>query len=115
MGDLSENFEYHAARARQEFLSSRAATLQQEMARARPLELAKVDASAVRVGTRLKLLSKGETKLATILGPWDSNPEAAVYSYQSEFAQKLIGKRAGESIEIDGRAWEIADIRPWKD
>ncbi len=115
MGDLSENFEYHAARARQEFLSSRAAALQQEMARARPLELAKVDASAVRVGTRLKLLSNGETKLATILGPWDSNPEAAVYSYQSEFAQKLIGKRPGESVEIDGRAWEIADIRPWKD
>ena len=115
MGDLSENFEYHAARARQEFLSARAATLQQEMARARPLDPARVDATAVRVGTRVRLSSGGEMKLATILGPWDSNPESAVYSYQSEFAEKLIGKKPGESVEIDGRPWNVEEIRPWKD
>ena len=115
MGDRSENFEYHAARARQEFLSARAAALQQELSRARPLDAAKVDASEVRVGTRAKLVSGGETRPATILGPWDSNPEAAVYSYQSEFAQKLLGKKVGESVEIDGQDWKVAEIRPWKD
>jgi transcription elongation GreA/GreB family factor len=115
MGDLSENFEYHAARARQEFLSARAATLQQELSRARPLDPAKVDVSEVRVGARVKLVSGNEAKLATILGPWDSNPEAAVYSYQSEFAQKLLGRKKGESVDIEGRTWEVAEIRPWKD
>ncbi len=115
MGDLSENFEYHAARARQEFLSARAATLQQELMRARPLDASKVDPSEARVGTRLKLVCGAESRPATILGPWDSNPEAAVYSYQSEFAQKLLGKKIGESVEIDGRPWEVAEIRPWKD
>jgi transcription elongation GreA/GreB family factor len=115
MGDLSENFEYHAARARQEFLSARAATLQQELSRARPLDASKVDVSEVRVGTRVKLVSGAEEKLATILGPWDSNPEAAVYSYQSEFAQKLLGKKPGESVDLDGRLWQVAAIRPWKE
>jgi transcription elongation GreA/GreB family factor len=63
----------------------------------------------------MKLVSGSESRPATILGPWDSNPEAAVYSYQSDFAQKLLGKKAGESIDFDGRAWEIAEIRRWKD
>ncbi|MGH9441113.1 MAG: GreA/GreB family elongation factor, partial [Thermoanaerobaculia bacterium] len=115
MGDLSENFEYHAARARQEFLSARAATLQQEMARARPLDPAKVDASAVRVGTRVKLVSGSDAKLATILGPWDSKPEDGIYSYQSDFAENLIGKKPGDAVEFDGRKWKVSEIRPWKD
>jgi len=114
MGDLSENFEYHAARARQEFLSARAATLQQELSRARPLDASKVDTSEVRVGTRVTLLSESGSRPATILGPWDSNPEAGVYSYQSEFAQKLLGKKPGDSVEIDGAPWRIEGIQPWK-
>ena len=113
MGDLSENFEYHAARARQEFLSARAAKLQQELSRARPLDPAKVDASEVRVGTRFRLESGGERREVTILGPWDSKPEQGIYSYESEFAQKLLGKGPGEAIDADGKAWTISGIRPW--
>jgi transcription elongation GreA/GreB family factor len=114
MGDLSENFEYHAARGRQEFLSARAATLQRDLSRARPLDPAKVDVSQVRVGTKFELVSGGESRPASILGPWDSNPEAGVYSYQSEFAQKLLGRRPGESVEIEGTAWKIEKIEPWR-
>ena len=115
MGDLSENFEYHAARARQEFLSARAATLQQELARARPLDPARVDVSEVRVGTRVVLSAGGRTREAAVLGPWDSRPEEGVYSYQSEFAQKLLGAKPGDTVTIDGEDWRIGSIRPWRD
>jgi transcription elongation GreA/GreB family factor len=115
MGDLKENFEYHSARARQEFLSARVATLRSDLARARPLDPARVDASEVRVGTRV-LLSSGERRReASILGPWDSRPEENVYSYESEFAQKLIGKRPGEAVVLDGDPWRVDSIGPWKE
>ena len=115
MGDLSENFEYHAARARQEFLSARAATLQQDLARARPLDPARVDASEVRVGTRVSLSSGDRVREAAVLGPWDSKPEEGIYSYQSEFAQLLLGKRPGDAVELDGASWRVDSIRPWNE
>jgi transcription elongation GreA/GreB family factor len=115
MGDLRENFEYHSARARQEFLSARVATLRAELARARPLDPARVDASEARVGTRVTLSLGERRRDAAVLGPWDSNPEAGVYSYESEFAQKLLGKKSGETVAIDGETWRVEEIRPWRD
>ncbi|PYQ35984.1 MAG: hypothetical protein DMF55_06145 [Acidobacteria bacterium] len=52
---------------------------------------------------------------ATILGPWDSRPEDGIYSYESEFARHLLGKKTGEGARTpDGQAAEIAGIDPWR-
>ncbi len=115
-GDLSENFEYHAARQRHEYLSARLATLSDELSRTRALDPARVDATEVRVGTRVRLreAGKGQEREVTILGPWDSRPEDAVYSYQSEFAQGMLGARIGDRVALpDGEA-EIVSIAPWR-
>jgi transcription elongation GreA/GreB family factor len=115
-GDLSENFEYHAARQRHEYLSARVAALSDELSRSRALDPARVDASEVRVGTRVTLrdAATGAERAATILGPWDSRPEEAIYSYQSEFAQALLGKSPGERVTLpDGEA-VVAAIEPWR-
>jgi len=115
MGDLRENFEYHAARARQEFLAARVSTLRSDLARARPLDPARVDTSEIRVGTRVVLTAGARTKEAAVLGPWDSRPEEGVYSYESEFAQKLLGAKPGDAIPIDGEEWRVGAIRPWRE
>ena len=75
-GDLSENFEYHAARQRHEYLSARIATLSDELSRTRPLDPRASIASEVRVGTRVRLRDAGDggEREVTILGPWDSRP-----------------------------------------
>jgi transcription elongation GreA/GreB family factor len=115
-GDLSENFEYHAARQRHEYLSARIATLSDELSRSRSLDPAQIDASEVRVGTRVVLreAGNGREREVTILGPWDSRPEESVYSYQSEFAQSLLGARPGDRVGLpDGEA-EIVSIAPWR-
>jgi len=51
----------------------------------------------------------------TILGPWDSKPEESVYSYQSEFAQRILGSKPGERVSISEAegAVEILSISPW--
>jgi transcription elongation GreA/GreB family factor len=115
-GDLSENFEYHAARQRHEYLSARIATLADELSRTRALDPGKVDAAEVRVGTRVRLREpgNGSDREVTILGPWDSRPEESVYSYQSEFAQSLLGARPGDRIALPEGEVEIVSIVPWK-
>ena len=115
-GDLRENFEYQSARQKHEYLSARIATLADELSRSRPLDPARVDPSEVRVGTRVLLreLPGGAERPVTILGPWDSHPEQAVYSYQSEFAQALLGSRAGDRVSLPGLEAEVVSIAPWK-
>ncbi len=115
-GDLSENFEYHAARQRHEYLSARIATLADELSRTRALDPGQVDAAEVRVGTRVRLREAGNggDREVTILGPWDSRPEESVYSYQSEFAQSLLGARPGDRVALPGGEVEVVSIAPWK-
>lgn len=115
-GDLSENFEYHAARQRHEYLSARLATLADELSRTRPLDPAKIDPSQVRVGTRVTIrdAANGAERAITILGPWDSKPEEAVYSYQSEFAARLLGARPNETVSMPEGDVVVLEIEPWK-
>jgi transcription elongation GreA/GreB family factor len=115
-GDLRENFEYHAARQKHEYLSARIALLADELSRTRPLDPAKIDVSEVRVGTRVTLRNAGTgaERAVTILGPWDSKPEEAVYSYQSEFAVRLLGAKPGETVSLQEGEVVVVAIEPWR-
>jgi transcription elongation GreA/GreB family factor len=46
----------------------------------------------------------------SILGPWDADPEHGTISYLSPFAQVLIGRKTGDSVEMDGQPFRIAAI-----
>ena len=114
-GDLRENFEYHAARQKHEYLSARIAQLADELSRSRALDPTKIDSSEVRVGTRVRLrASSGAERDATILGPWDSKPEEGIYSYQSEFAERLLGSHPGDRLNLSEGPVEVVSIAPWK-
>jgi transcription elongation GreA/GreB family factor len=114
-GDLSENFEYHAARARQEYLSARASKLQEDLSNVRIIDPATVDLSVVRVGARVTLSSEsgGETRVLTILGPYEGNPDAGIVSNGSEIAQALLERPTGTTINFDNRRWVISAIEPY--
>jgi transcription elongation GreA/GreB family factor len=107
MGDLRENFEYKAARQRHEYLNSRAATLNAELARVRPIDVPPGEATEVRIGTRVRL---DGGRLLTILGPWESKPEEDVISYESDLAKELLGRKVGDEVRLAGAAYRITAI-----
>jgi transcription elongation GreA/GreB family factor len=115
MGDLRENFEYKAARARAEYLSARVGELASEISRVRIVDPATVDTSAVRVGTKVGLSNGDVKREVTILGPWESAPEKGVYSNQSDVAKALIGHAAGDIVTFMGNDYEIESIRKWNE
>ena len=109
-GDLSENFEYKARRDKQQLLSARAGKLQEELGKARALDPATIDTSEVRPGARVTLGGLKGKKTVTLLGPWDSKPEAGVYSYLSELGKLLLGKTVGEQATVLGNEMTIEKI-----
>ncbi|MCU1349023.1 MAG: hypothetical protein JWO56_2053 [Acidobacteria bacterium] len=115
MGDLRENFEYKAARARAEYLSARVGEIASEISRVRVLEPATVDTSLVHVGTKVSLANGDVRREVTILGPWESAPEHGIYSNQSEVAKALIGHAPGDLVSFMGNDYQIESIRRWTD
>ncbi|HYG65273.1 MAG TPA: GreA/GreB family elongation factor [Thermoanaerobaculia bacterium] len=115
MGDLRENFEYKSARQRHEYLNARAAALNAELSRARPIDVTGMDTSEVRIGTRVRLTAPGAPeRVMTILGPWESKPEENVISYESDLAKQLLGKKVGSEVEMSGETWTVAGIEAYK-
>jgi len=115
LGDLRENFEYKSARQRHEYLAARSASLDRDLRRVRPLDPGKIDPSEVRIGTRVRLGDgKGGERPLTILGPWESRPEENIVSYESDLARGILGKRAGDAVEVEGRGFTILAIEPYQ-
>jgi transcription elongation GreA/GreB family factor len=115
MGDLRENFEYKAARARAEYLSARVGEVSSELQRVQVLDPAQVDTTSVRVGTKVSLSNGDEKRLVTILGPWESAPEHGIYSNQSDVAKALIGHSTGDIVSFMGNDYQIESIARWTD
>ena len=116
-GDLSENFEYHAARQRHEYLSARIARSPTSCpARGRSIP-ARIDTRRSGSGTRVRCATRPRAPSArrrsSALG---LAPEEAVYSYQSEFAQSLLGSSPGTGSTSRGSGRDRLDravaVRP---
>ena len=101
-GDLSENFEYHAAKREQSRLLGRIRFKQ------RVLENARVIDTALLAGDNVQLLSKVEmTNMAnnarmtyTIASPHEANLREGKISIKSPIAQALLGKKVWDVVEV---------------
>jgi transcription elongation GreA/GreB family factor/Arc/MetJ-type ribon-helix-helix transcriptional regulator len=120
-GDLRENFEYKAAKEMQTVLMRRKAELEQMLSRARGTAFENIEASQVSIGTSVvtRDLDSGELSTFHVLGAWDSDPAKGILSYQTAIGQALLGKTAGDSVELPGetsvKKVEIVEITAWQD
>ena len=112
MGDLRENFEYKAARQRHEYLAARAEKLQGDLQRARPIEAIEGAPMTVRIGCRVELEDESGTRSLTILGPWESDPDRSIISYESELAQRILGRQVGDRVPLSEGPARVSGIHP---
>src|SRR5256886_7515685 len=117
-GDLSENFEFKAAKQMQSVLLRRKAELEQMLHNARGTSFENPDTSRVSIGTiaTLRNVETGQEETYTILGAWDGDPDHNIISYQTAIGQALLGHKAGETISLNtehGSAqFAIVSIQP---
>ncbi len=113
LGDLSENFEYKSARQRHEYLSARAGALNYDLERVRPIDASQVTGEEVVIGSKVHLVTDaGNTWTITVLGPWESQPEDHVLSSESEIAQRILGLKVGDTVELAGDFFRVESIKP---
>ncbi len=101
-GDLSENFEFKAAKQMQTVLMRRKAEVEQMLHNARGTSFENADASRVSIGTivRLRDLGSNKEETYTILGAWDGDPDRNIISYQTAIGQTLLGHKVGETVSL---------------
>jgi transcription elongation GreA/GreB family factor len=110
-GDLRENFEFKSAKQQQAVLQRQKVALEAQLTNCRGTNFENVDTSQVSIGTRVKLKTDGGAgETLTILGAWDTNPEAGILSYLAPSAQLLLGKKVGDVVELNSGRHEIAEI-----
>jgi transcription elongation GreA/GreB family factor len=116
-GDLSENFEFKAAKQMQSVLMRRKAELEQMLHNARGTSFENPDTSRVSIGTIVTLRNSETDKeeTYTILGAWDGNPDRHIISYQTAIGQALLGREVGQTVSLnkddDGTQFTITSIQ----
>jgi len=101
-GDLKENAEYIAAKEKQVLLNTTAERLKEDIDRAQIFDPATIDTSRVSFGTTVVLQneSKDRKEEYTLLGPWESEPEHNIISYQTPFGKAMLSKTVGEHFNF---------------
>ena len=50
----------------------------------------------MRLGCRADLDGEDGERSLTILGPWESDPERSIISYESDLGRLLLGRQVGD-------------------
>ena len=101
-GDLSENAEYHAARERQSFIEGRITELEDVTSRAEVIDTSRISGETVTFGVTVVIVDEltDVEYNYSIVGPYEAELEKGKISTASPIAKGLIGKRVGESVEV---------------
>jgi transcription elongation factor GreA len=116
-GDLSENAEYDAARDRQGLMEARIRDIEAKLANAQVIDPKLLHAEGRCVfGATVELEAKGgETATWQIVGEDEADIKQGRISVSSPIARALIGKEAGETVEVQTpggvKRYEIIDVR----
>ena len=116
-GDLSENAEYHAAKEQQSHNEGRIAQLEDNLSRSEVIDLSKLSGDTVKFGAKVTLVDEDtdEKKNYQIVGDVEADVKNGQISISSPIARALIGKSAGDSVEVaapgGARGYEILKIK----
>ncbi len=108
-GDLSENEEYSSARNEQKIAEGRILEIQDILKNAKIIKGGKKDKAAL--GATVVLDMGGRKVEYTLVGPTEANPLEGKISNESPIGKAVMGHKAGESFDFNGKKVKIAEIK----
>ncbi|MBR2796079.1 transcription elongation factor GreA [Candidatus Saccharibacteria bacterium] len=108
-GDLSENEEYSSARNEQKMAEGRILEIQDILKNAKIIRGGKKD--KVDLGTCINLDMDGRKVTYTLVGPTEANPLEGKISNESPIGKALLGRKAGEEFDFNGKKVKIVEIK----
>ncbi|MFV0360283.1 transcription elongation factor GreA [Tropicimonas sp.] len=115
-GDLSENAEYHSAREKQSFIEGRIKELEGIISRANVIDPSKLS-GPIKFGATVTIVDEetDEQRTYQIVGEPEADLERGMLNVNSPIARALIGKEAGDSIEVrtpgGEKGYEVLSVR----
>ncbi len=100
-GDLSENFEYHAAKRALRRVMGQIRFKTNILRFARVLDTSKLDGDTVGLLRKVEFTNLGNNARMsyTIVNPHEANPREGKISIKSPIAEALLGRKAGDIVE----------------
>ena len=105
LGDLSENSEYAAAKQDLAFIDGRIVELEDILHGAKVIANHKKD--QVDVGSKVTLHVGNKKEMFTLVGEWEADPASKKISHSSPLGKALLGKKVGETAEVEAPAGEV--------
>jgi len=100
LGDLSENFEYHAAKNEQGMKEARINELEAIIKNHVLIEDHRVPGQ-VSMGSTVRFREEGEgEETYRIVGPAEADPKAGRVSYESALGKAMLGHKVGDVVVI---------------
>lgn len=104
-GDLSENSEYASAKQDLSFIDGRIAELEEILHGAKVVT--NHGKSHIDVGSKVTLHINGKKDVFHLVGEWEADPANKKISHSSPLGKALMGKKAGETVEVEAPAGRI--------
>lgn len=118
-GDLSENAEYHAAKEAQGMNEARVNDLEDKLSRADVIDTKTMSGKSIKFGATVTLEDDDTNEKVTyqIVGDMEANVKKGKISISSPVARALIGKEAGDNVDVTtpkgSRSYEVIKV-DWK-
>ena len=115
-GDLSENAEYHAAKEKQSHLEGRILQVEDWIARAEVIDVAKLKGDRAVFGATVTLADtdSGDEARYQLVGELEADLKQGKISVTSPIARAIIGKGEGDVVRFRApggeREWEITSV-----
>lgn len=108
-GDLKENAEYHAQRENQGMLMAKIGELKNKVARASIVDVSKLPKDEVVFGCTVTVedIAYSDEEEFTLVGAGEEDIDSGKILVTSPFGQGLIGKKVGETAEVDAPAGQL--------
>lgn len=108
-GDLSENTEYTNAREELAFIEGRVEELEDLIAKAKLIRAKSGNSrnSTVKLGCKVTVVVNGKSHTFEVVGEWEADPKEKKISHSSPLGKALLGKKIGETVEIEAPAGKI--------
>ena len=101
-GDLSENFEYHAAKREQGRLLGRIRFMQRVLEHARVIDTSRLSGDCVQLLSRVEMTNLASQAHMTyiIASPHEANLREGKISIKSPIGQALLNRKVGDVVEV---------------
>lgn len=111
LGDLRENSEFKFALEKRSRLQGDLKNISEQLQRARIITQQDICPDEVFVGSVVSITDSSSTPIVyTLLGPWDADPENNILSFQSKFAQAMVGLKVGDKFTFKEEEYTVKGL-----